>query len=87
MSQISDSRRELGKVAAEWMQLSTDITDFMVEFTAKAAKLQKKAREEWAKVDSALNGEGYYAGNGYVIPPLEKTDKPVKREPPPCCGE
>jgi len=38
-------------------------------------------------LDEYQKQAGYIdAGNGYKIPPLGVTDKPIVREDPPCCG-
>jgi len=38
-------------------------------------------------LDEYQKQAGYIdAGNGYKIPPLQITDKPIVREDPPCCG-
>ena len=54
------------------------------EIHAESAKLLVEINE--IILQEFKKRQGYNAGNGCYVPPLQKTDKPIVRESPGCCG-
>lgn len=57
MSAISEFRRELGLVAAEYMQLAAELADIREKFDEQIDALQEKVKEQYEKLDEALDSD------------------------------
>ena len=60
----------------------------ILELRSKIVKVNKllvEINEELLK--EFQKQQGFDAGNGCTIPPLEVTDRPIVRENPDCCGD